>query len=237
MLRTRNLHARRHDVCRKSPTPRRLGVERLEDRVVPAGNVTVEFIPREFGNTVFLSGDDLGNDVQIRSGDLPNQIVIQGINTTLNGSDESLTFDGITRVFANLGAGDDTLTTSTLTLTSPGALMNIDGGDGNDTILISEVTLGGTFGSELKIEGGNGVDTIETSESAFTGDSVSVTLSAGDGNDEITISRSTFDGGDVFVFIDGGLGDDSIEASRSSFHDSRRLVVEVTGERTNETSA
>src|SRR5262245_54186121 len=140
MLGTRKLWSRCDNVRRKSPPPLRLGVERLDDRIVPAGNVTVEFVPGELGNEVFLTGDSLGNNVQIRSGDVPNQVVIQGIDTTLNGSTESLTFDGILEVFANLGAGDDTLTASQLKLTSIAAFLVVDGGDGNDAITVSDAT-------------------------------------------------------------------------------------------------
>src|SRR5262245_56164320 len=85
MLHARKLWFHRQNVRRKLPTPLRVGLERLDDRIVPAGNVTVEFVP----GALFLTGDGLGNNVQIHSGDVPNQIVIQGIDTTLNGSTES----------------------------------------------------------------------------------------------------------------------------------------------------
>src|SRR4051794_21927968 len=96
----------------RRPAPR-LCPEFLEDRVVPAGNV----LAVQVGAALTLVGDELGNNVQFHSGDLPGEVVVHGVNTTVNGSKRPVTFTGVQRIDADLRGGDDWVKATDFTLT------------------------------------------------------------------------------------------------------------------------
>jgi Ca2+-binding RTX toxin-like protein len=104
------------------------------------------------------------------------------VQSTLNGIPFRQVYSGVTHVVAKLGAGDDTLDLSGVS--NSGITFDIDGGEGNDTILLSTNPAAG--GAAL-IRGGPGDDTI----------------TGGLGNDTIIGSAGDDD-------IDGGGGDDVI---------------------------
>src|SRR5262245_34164881 len=100
----------------------RPSLECLENRLTPAGNVAVAFA----GTTLVMGGDALGNHVLIRSGDAPGEIVVGGIDTTVDGQDQQ-TFSNVDRIFADFRAGDDWLETSNLTLSAADvAIIQVD---------------------------------------------------------------------------------------------------------------
>src|SRR5690242_19347268 len=87
----------------RRPAPRWSCLTVLEDRAVPAGDV----LAVQVGATLTLTGDALGNNVQFHPGDLPGEVVVHGVATTINGAKQPVTFSGVERIEADLGAGDD----------------------------------------------------------------------------------------------------------------------------------
>lgn len=78
-------------------------LERLEQRLPLAGNVTVEMV----GSTLRLGGDDLANDVMVASA-AGGKIAVIGINTTINGRTDAFVSDkAVTSIVAKFNGGDD----------------------------------------------------------------------------------------------------------------------------------
>jgi hypothetical protein len=78
-------------------------LERLEQRLPLAGNVTAEFT----GSTLRLTGDNLANDVVVASA-AGGRIAVIGIATTINGGPAAFVTSGpVTTIVANLNGGDD----------------------------------------------------------------------------------------------------------------------------------
>jgi hypothetical protein len=141
MLRTLGSLMHRRDDRRRRPDPWRALLERLEDRAVPAGNV----IAAQFGTTLELFGDELGNVIQLRSGETPGEVTVRGVNTTVNGTGDEAVFEGVTHIEADLGAGDDWLKTTDLTLTDrAGSDIVVNGGAGDDRIELFNTTVHAT---------------------------------------------------------------------------------------------
>src|SRR5262245_35623533 len=108
-----------------------LGVEQLDERLVPAGNVVGVV---ENGNLI-LTGDGEDNAIEIRRG--INAIRILGLaGTNVNGAPGQEDFVGVFKdVIINLKAGDD--------------LVSLEGGGGGTAAVIAR---------DLVITGGNGSD-------------------------------------------------------------------------------
>src|SRR5262245_33616028 len=102
-------------VRRQSTDRRRLSLERLEDRATPAGNV----LAIQAGAFLMLTGDDLANNVLLLPGSAPNEIVVQGVDTTINGSTDPQTFTGVSDLDAELLGGDDQLIASGIVIDVP----------------------------------------------------------------------------------------------------------------------
>src|SRR5262245_51098757 len=90
----------------------RIGFESLEGRLMMAGNVAVNVT----GGDLLLTGDNLGNLVEIRQVQLndspiPGRFLVRGINgTTINGQ-ASQVFQNVTDDFQiNLNGGNDRIT-------------------------------------------------------------------------------------------------------------------------------
>lgn len=78
-------------------------IERLEQRLTFAGNVTAELT----GSTLRLTGDNLANDVMVASA-AGGKIAVIGIDTTVNGQQAAfVTTKAVTSIVANLNGGDD----------------------------------------------------------------------------------------------------------------------------------
>src|SRR5919198_870882 len=93
-------HLMRPGNCRRRRPGRwRSPLEALEGRAVPAGDVSAVL----FGSTLFLTGDELDNSIQFHPGDQPGQVVVHGVNTTVNGSKQPATFTGVQAIEADLG--------------------------------------------------------------------------------------------------------------------------------------
>lgn len=80
-----------------------LHIERLEQRLPLAGNVTAELT----GSTLRLLGDDLANDVMVAAA-ADGRIAVIGMNTTINGGTAAFVPTGaVMSIVATLRGGDD----------------------------------------------------------------------------------------------------------------------------------
>lgn len=138
---------------RPRPRPGRPRLECLEDRAVPAGNV----LATQAGAAITLVGDDLGNAVQLRTGGLPGEVVVLGVNTTVNGARQQV-FTGVARIDADLRGGDDRFKADGLALAAAaGASLVVDGGPGDDRIELTDTSVradgGPTGGAIVQVYG------------------------------------------------------------------------------------
>lgn len=120
-------------------------LECLESRWVPAGNVTATLLAPNF---LFLEGDSLDNQVQIKGGKDVGELTVQGAQGTSIGGAAKQLFSGIDRISLVLREGDDTARISNLSMTNVNSAaslsltgMTIWGGDGDDDIKISNVSI------------------------------------------------------------------------------------------------
>jgi hypothetical protein len=133
-------------MCRPAPrrrtrTPRpRLGVERLDERIVPAGNVTAVFQ----NGQLILTGDGEDNSIELRNG---FDFRVAGLDgTTINGAAGFDDFSGVKDVIINLKGGEDTV--------------SLEGGGGGTAAVISR---------DLIFTGGGGADTLTSVAGAVIG--------------------------------------------------------------------
>jgi hypothetical protein len=110
--------------------------DRLEDRWVPAGNVTASV---SFG-TLTLTGDLLANNIDISQvGFKTYNITGNGTTVTFGGVTNAagtpVTIGGVTNIVANMNAGDDTVTFGVQTAGTVSIVGNltVNGGIGNNT--------------------------------------------------------------------------------------------------------
>jgi hypothetical protein len=191
-------------------------LERLEDRSVPAGNVTAE----QVGTVLTLIGDDLSNSIRLLPGSQPNEIVVQGDATTVNGSATPQVFTGVENFDAHLLDGNDAVLVEGVQIsTGFGSVIRIDGNAGNDRIEFTNTTInaGGIdvliYGErvfETFASGTSGNDTIRLTGTSLTSQFGTSLKIYGDtneggvitgGNDEITIADSVIAARWFFTFV------------------------------------
>ena len=198
--------------------------DRLEDRWVPAGNVTVSIVTVVMAGasvrTLVLSGDNLTNGIDI-SQTAVNQYTVTGIDlngaTSVNGTpDGSFVASNIGRISVSLLAGDDSLQFG---IHSPGTItlagnLNINMGAGNDTITTAG---GGTplnVGNLAVVNGAGNCSTTLTD--IKVGGAASFNHTAG-GDETLLVSSSTATENSFASFTyTGGTGDDSIDVKDSN---------------------
>jgi hypothetical protein len=178
-------------------TRKRLEVEGLEDRCVPAGNV---FVNVTDGGDLVIRGDDQANSIRIARGTGAGQYVITaedvgGAATTINGGSGPLTVNGVRDdVRIKLRGGDDTVVLDHVFV--PGEL-KIDTGTGNDTVRLLNVSAS----DEVEIETRRGNDVVEISGGFFNRQ---VEIELGKGDDTLAVQNAHFrrdfeaDGGSGF---------------------------------------
>ncbi|MEP3478088.1 MAG: peptidylprolyl isomerase [Fuerstiella sp.] len=193
---TRRLAARRRSAAQN--------FEQLERRAMLAGDVTATLL----GQTAFLTGDSAANDIQVTVQD--GNVVVAGLNdTTINGSSEafvlaqnSTEFSG--SIVARLVGGDDQFEISEVTVNGR---LNVDGGTGNDTLLVSN---GATVGGNLTLKGGSGNNSLAVSDANIGGHAW---LVGGNGNDLMTVADSTIGGSIIGL---GRRGNDDVVVSNTT---------------------
>lgn len=156
----------------------------LEDRTLPAGNVLASML----GTSLFLTGDELNNNVIISRGASPGSIVAQGINTTLNGERARLTFDNVRELVVDTADGNDMILTNGLSVGS----LTVLGGSGDDLIYLRNTSNSDAFFSMM-----------------VSGDESYSGSTRANGNDSITISGTQVEGEYADISINSDLGYDT----------------------------
>lgn len=207
------------------PRPHRsaLKVEHLEDRTVPAGDVTANILTDPDGfRTLYLQGDTADNRVTLRQ--LPTGVLqVHGISTTINGGKGVVSFANVHGLVASFSTGNDTVRTMNLRMQT----VSLDGGFGDDDLAMLNTTL---------------TDGIRAASLVVTGDP-DVTVVPPDtlvnGRDKIDLAgtRISSGGGSFFPIVVYG---DSIEDldtpddirltdTRLTFHGNGNHEVEIYG--------
>ena len=148
------------------------GVESLENRTVPAGNVQA-FVS---GHVLYVAGDDAANRIWI-AGSGKTGVVIRSLDgeTTINGRN-AVFVGGITGGYhVTMGGGDDYLL---VTSTRSNGGLTVDMGEGNDYLGISDAG----HARETVLAGGEGNDTIVLHASTFRRP---VYVNTGAGHDQV----------------------------------------------------
>ena len=182
-------------------THRRLGVERLQARVLLAGDVTAAVT----NGFLVIRGDDAANELTIEriSGD---RVQVTGATgTTING----LTQPAVLRVRKGYdiatGGGDDKLTV--IGLNAFGRYeIRMDLGIGNDTLVARNL-----LAQRIHAGGGDGNDSITLSNSRSRRGSG---VGGGAGDDTLVLENLRFGNGSC---IDGGTGNDILQESNNRY--------------------
>ncbi|GBD35590.1 hypothetical protein HRbin36_00703 [bacterium HR36] len=214
-----------------------LGVEPLEPRCTPAGDVSVVLS----GNTLVLNGDAQDNDVLVQYVEVGQMVfyqVVPGQNgTTLNGDSSPLLFDAesVDNLDIRLNQGNDSLEISRLGTASfflSGNLL-VDLGSGDDALTLGDLDIGGSttilgrqgndsllldgtsnFAGPVLLDLAQGNDNLgPVVPSSYTGATFnkSLTILTGAGNDFITLGRSGFATTvSGTLSIQTGAGDDEV---------------------------
>ncbi len=175
-------------------------LERLEDRRLLAGDVTVSLL-----DGVRIVGDDAANSLTIEVAN-GNVVVTGRGGTTVNGSNQPVTVSAGsigTSLNVSLGNGHDSL--RVIGVEVSGAT-EIAMGLGDDDVTID----GATFGQSVVIGSGAGDDVVRVLTSTISGD-LSIYTTTGD--DSIQVTGSTV-GGNLKIF--SGDGDDVVNLAGGS---------------------
>jgi hypothetical protein len=172
-----------------------LSVERLEDRALMAGDVSV-YMSR---GALVLQGDNASNEVLIRA-QTGGGFIVEGRNqTTINRGSAGFTVSGQTisgNFVAQMRGGNDILTMEDV---RGGGLIYLEGGSGSDQFLLSRVN-----SPNLEIVGNSGDDAVRLT-TVDTTSNANVRL--GKGNDTIAAPSWTVGGR---MNVDTSKGDDSM---------------------------
>src|SRR3954463_12281808 len=133
---------------------RRPSVEFLESRTLLAGNVITTPTgtpdsPGEPTPALLIEGDAFDNEVMVKKGTAPGEIIVNGLNGTLvNGSTQEWHFNGVQSLAALMNAGNDSFDGRNLSLSGEAdangfalAQVAVDGGQGDDRITLFNTTI------------------------------------------------------------------------------------------------
>jgi hypothetical protein len=170
-----------------------IGVERLEERRLLAGNVTAEALD----GVLTIQGDSKGNRITLTTSTTGGQFRIGGVDTTINGLSGSFDLAGVSGdVLINLGDGKNSLELSDMKL--PGNLV-IDTGRHGDLVRAQRVPVGGA----ITVRTGSGNDVVDFQGGSSGGNKRIVT----DEGDDIVVIKG---GKSLRLLLDTGSGDDII---------------------------
>ncbi|WP_425618411.1 hypothetical protein NA78x_002116 [Anatilimnocola sp. NA78] len=235
---SRSLTARK-SARKASPakTTRRYGLESLEARELMAGNVDVTLT----NGDLLLTGDNLGNGVQIRQISADKFAVVglkqAGANTSINGAGFKI-FSGVTGdVTFNMNGGNDQVHISDgqgFFASQPGLPtsfqpvefsqnLTVNLGEGADLFAADEMTVDG----RLKVDGGSGTfaDIIELDGALVKGlgaKGQAVEIDTNGGDDQVLVEFSEFRG---TVDIDTGSENDFVQMFFSDVRNFGDLVI------------
>lgn len=218
-------------------------------------NTDVRFSTQQNGEIVMatrfktITFDAQGNKIREGEGDEPllgtdsDDIIINFYGSNIDGGDgNDLIINFAAQSTITGGTGNDKVIIANSIANSTGSILNIDLGDGDDSLIISDMhdaskiniqggngndniqigTIGGSS-TELNIDGGNGDDEIIVNHAVIG----AAKISGNDGNDKIRIKNILVNNGENAV-ISGAAGNDDI--SIDFMHG-----VEISGEKGNDT--
>ncbi|MCX8140646.1 MAG: hypothetical protein N3E46_13275 [Gemmataceae bacterium] len=178
---------------------RRLTLERLEERDVPAGIVSVFASQGSFAGTVNLviTGDDLDNQVDIVRESGQVKIIAQGTTVlhynlssnpgvSVTPTYTQITFDasgGIRDISITMGGGHDAVRVSAIGNHSFGNF-GVNLGSGNDSFLLLGSSPDDNSVSSFSLDSGSGDDSVYVYKTSL----LSGTVSTGEGNDTVYLN-------------------------------------------------
>jgi len=148
-----------------------LGMERLEERALMAGNVTAEVVR----GRLLIRGDGAANDLRVGYLQFP-PLLVEGINTTINGkSDPFLPDRPFSSIRISLGDGDDRLEMNFIEVLGDVA---VGGGRGDDTILATTINA-----RRFKIDTSDGRDSVIVKATGSSRGAGKIGVNTGSGDD------------------------------------------------------
>jgi cyclophilin family peptidyl-prolyl cis-trans isomerase len=151
------------------------GVELLEDRTVPAGNVQVAVI----GGTLNIAGDGAAHQISVTgTGDHSAMVSSLDGTTTINGQSGPVFASGFGDTFIHLGDGNDQIVVNGI----GGMGLYVNLGNGNDTFTDNGAANQGV----TNIDAGAGTDTITVSNALFE---QAVAIRTAGGNNQINATN------------------------------------------------
>lgn len=196
-------------------------IERLEDRMLLAGNVTVAI--NGAGDLIVQGdGDDNVVKIEIHSDGFVEATPFDGTTVDDSGLAGSLVTGDVT---ANMRGGDDQLYIVGPELSPGGGWtqipvndVNISSGSGNDLAFVGGIDAGVSITGDVKINSGSGNDYAAVNHSAIEG---SVLISGSGGNDFAGLWTSV---ANEFEFR-GGAGDDTAMITESGTFEQMELIL------------
>ena len=154
----------------------RLNLEALEERVAPAGAVTVASV----GGYLVVTGDADANDIVIDQAGLAagEYRISSGLDATTINGEASVVLSAAKGMKLAMGGGNDVVNLDTV---ATGAL-TFDGGEGDNTFGINNTTVTGN----VKVKNGSGFDTTDL-DGTISGN---VSIANGDGGSDVDLTAS-----------------------------------------------
>jgi hypothetical protein len=179
------------------------GVERLEDRLLLAVNVT------QNGGNLVIEGDASDDTIAIVGLDDGDVRVIA--DTDGDGGFEYLDYSGVRNVHISGGDGDDAVVAFGADIEGD---LTIDGGDGDDVLTLRAGFIDlHEVGGNVLLEGGDGYDRVHVSGFDIDG---KLTIDTGDGSSTVTLSNQLHVAGKTT--INTGAGDDADHVSIDAYY-------------------
>lgn len=226
---------------KRSSQSRKLGLEQFESRQLMAGNVSVNV---DLGGDLHITGDDLGNGVQIAQARTSLGTAIRGTYfitgenaagaaTTINGQASVIIRNVTDDVLIDLRGGADLLTTPSGAgrhFFADDVTINL--GEGNNTVILRNISTfddvainGGSSNDQIFIEGGIIGNSVFNPDADFTAN----TFGGFDGvslrntlvRDDVTVDTGLGDFADSVSLLTGNVGDDVTIFT----HDGRDTVI------------
>jgi hypothetical protein len=182
-----------------------LQVEMLEQRTVMAGSIAASVT----SGVLRLVGDSRENIAVIWKGNNPGEVVLAGAkdsaggNTLIGGKAQPMTFSGISQLRLNMGAGNDRILITNLSLppVADSLAVSVGGdlGSGNDQLVVS----GDTSPRNFTLNGGGAIPYGPVSFRE------KLSISGNVGNDKLNMLNVSNISGRA-TFFSGGAGDDAV---------------------------
>jgi hypothetical protein len=179
------------------------GVERLEDRLLMAVNIT------QNGVNLVITGD-ADDDLITIVGTGDGEVTVFADTDSDGHADDYLgEYSGVKHIRVSLGNGDDDIRAYGVDIAGH---FTIDGGNGNDRVAVSEGFFGpNDLGGNVSVDTGDGDDQVYIAGTEIDG---KLTIDTGDGSDLVFVGDAFYTDGEVDVdgktSISAGADDDVV---------------------------